>query len=87
MSASKIDKLVYYVILLASVLTGYVCASTRDPVNRRPNIVLIMGDDLGFSDLGCFGSEIETPNLDRLAHNGIRFNSFFSQDIGPMVGF
>ncbi|CAA6693210.1 MULTISPECIES: arylsulfatase [unclassified Lentimonas] len=42
----------------------------------RPNIVLILVDDMGYSDLGCFGSEIETPNLDRLAADGIRFTNF-----------
>ena len=45
---------------------------------RRPNIVLILGDDLGFSDLGCFGSEIRTPNLDALAKEGVRFNQFYT---------
>ena len=45
---------------------------------KRPNIVLIMADDLGFSDLGCYGSEIETPNLDRLAKNGLRFSQFYN---------
>jgi arylsulfatase len=44
----------------------------------RPNIVLIMADDLGYSDLGCFGSEIPTPNLDRLAANGLRFTQFYT---------
>jgi len=44
----------------------------------RPNIVLIMVDDLGFSDLGCYGSEIETPNIDRLAQNGMRFTQFYN---------
>ena len=43
----------------------------------RPNIVLIMADDLGFSDLGCYGSEIHTPNLDRLAKNGLKFTQFY----------
>ncbi|NDV61005.1 arylsulfatase [Puniceicoccales bacterium CK1056] len=42
----------------------------------QPNIVLILVDDMGYSDLGCYGSEIETPNLDRLADNGIRFTNF-----------
>lgn len=44
----------------------------------RPNIVLIMADDLGYSDLGCFGSEIATPNLDRLASGGLRFSQFYN---------
>lgn len=44
----------------------------------RPNIVLIMADDLGFSDLGCFGSEISTPNLDQLAAGGLRLNQFYT---------
>jgi arylsulfatase len=45
---------------------------------EQPNIVIIMVDDLGFSDLGCYGSEIETPNLDRLAADGLRFNQFYN---------
>lgn len=45
---------------------------------ERPNIVLIMADDLGFSDLGCYGSAIETPNLDALASKGLRFSQFYN---------
>ena len=45
---------------------------------KRPNIVIILGDDLGFSDLGCFGSEIKTPNLDSLAKAGVRFTQFYT---------
>jgi len=45
---------------------------------RPPNIVLIMADDMGFSDIGCFGSEIATPNLDRLAARGLRFTQFYN---------
>lgn len=44
----------------------------------RPNIVLIMCDDMGFSDIGCYGGEVETPNLDRLANEGIRFRTFYN---------
>ncbi len=44
----------------------------------RPNIVLIMADDMGYSDLGCYGSEINTPNLDRLAKNGLRYTQFYN---------
>ncbi len=43
-----------------------------------PNFLLIMADDLGFSDLGCYGGEIETPNLDQLAANGLRFTQFYN---------
>src|SRR5690606_41968453 len=44
--------------------------------NQRPNIVLIMADDLGFSDLGCYGGEVQTPHLDSLAGEGQSFSSF-----------
>ncbi|TKG97467.1 arylsulfatase [Puteibacter caeruleilacunae] len=44
----------------------------------RPNIVLIMADDVGYSDIGCYGSEIQTPNLDRLAEGGMRFRQFYN---------
>ena len=51
---------------------------------RRPNIVLVMADDMGFSDLGCHGSEIDTPNLDRLAAGGLRFTQFYNAALcGP----
>jgi arylsulfatase A-like enzyme len=45
---------------------------------ERPNVVLILADDLGFSDLGCYGGEIVTPNLDALAKNGLRFTQFYN---------
>jgi arylsulfatase A-like enzyme len=44
----------------------------------RPNILVIVADDLGFSDLGCYGSEVATPNLDRLAADGLRFSHFYN---------
>ena len=44
----------------------------------KPNVVLILNDDMGYSDLGCYGGEIETPNLDRLARNGLRFSQFYN---------
>ncbi len=43
---------------------------------NNPNILLIMVDDMGFSDIGAFGSEVKTPNLDKLAQEGTRFNQF-----------
>ena len=46
--------------------------------DKRPNIVIIMADDLGFSDIGCYGGEIATPNLDRMAANGLRFTQFYN---------
>jgi arylsulfatase len=48
------------------------------PAGERPNIVLIIGDDIGFADIGCFGAEIETPNLDKLAANGMRFSQGYN---------
>jgi len=45
---------------------------------KKPNILIILSDDLGFSDIGCFGSDIQTPNIDRLASNGIKFTQFYN---------
>lgn len=51
---------------------------TMSVVAQRPNIILIMSDDMGYSDLGCYGGEIDTPNLDALAGKGIRFTQFYN---------
>ena len=47
-------------------------------MSKRPNVVLILCDDMGYSDIGCYGGEVLTPNLDRLATNGLRFSQFYS---------
>ena len=54
-----------------AALPGY-CSGRRSQ-SERPSIILIMADDMGYSDIGCYGGEIETPNLDRLAAGGLRF--------------
>ncbi|MGH7913991.1 MAG: sulfatase-like hydrolase/transferase, partial [Candidatus Binataceae bacterium] len=45
---------------------------------ERPNIVVLLVDDMGFSDVGCYGGEVPTPNLDRLAAGGVRFTQFYN---------
>ena len=54
------------------------CADQSEAAAAPPNIVLIMSDDMGFSDIGCYGGEIKTPNLDALAKNGLRFTQFYN---------
>jgi len=49
-----------------------------DPPVNKPNILIILADDMGFSDAGCYGGEIATPNLDHLARNGLRFTQFYN---------
>ena len=44
----------------------------------RPNFIIILADDMGFSDIGCYGSEIRTPNLDRMAANGLKFSQMYN---------
>ncbi|MHB1424217.1 MAG: arylsulfatase [Gemmataceae bacterium] len=44
----------------------------------KPNVLILLADDMGFSDLGCYGGEIQTPNLDKLARNGLRFTQFYN---------
>lgn len=53
------------------------CSGHRD--EKKPNIIFILGDDLGYADLGCYGQKIiETPNIDNLAGNGVRFTNYYS---------
>jgi arylsulfatase len=54
------------------------CGSLVQAAAPRPNIVFILADDLGYSDLGCYGSEIKTPVLDQLAADGLRFSQFYN---------
>jgi len=61
------------VVLLVSSTASWTLAA-----DKRPNIILIMVDDMGFSDLGCYGGEIRTPNIDRLASEGVRFSRFYN---------
>src|SRR5262245_48686286 len=68
------------------LLLGLVAALLLVPATARaaekPNIVLVLADDLGYGDLGCYGcKDIRTPNLDRLAARGVRFNTFYAN--GP----
>ena len=66
-----------YALFLVLMITT--CQSQQESSTTRPsNIVLIMGDDIGFSDLGCYGSSIQTPNLDQLAAEGMRFSHFYN---------
>jgi arylsulfatase len=60
----------------ASVFSGFGCKEKISFSGSRPNIVLIMADDMGYSDIGCYGGEIRTPHLDRLADSGLRFTHF-----------
>lgn len=67
-------------ITSSSTLTGLAMGSRRRDSSSalRPNIILIMSDDMGYSDIGCYGSEIKTPVLDGLAGNGLRFTHFYN---------
>ena len=63
-------------VLYTSFLLGAGLTCIKGQTNTPPNIVLILCDDMGFSDLGCYGSEIRTPNIDSLAENGVRVSLF-----------
>ncbi len=65
------------VLTIAFVLTCVV-AGVQVKAADRPNIVIVLVDDMGFSDIGCYGGEIQTPNLDNLAANGLRFKQFYN---------
>ncbi|WP_338868214.1 arylsulfatase [Spirosoma sp. SC4-14] len=66
-------------LLASTVLVGsFLSLRNPDAAPQRPNIVFILADDMGFSDIGCYGSEINTPTIDQLAANGIKLRSFYN---------
>ncbi len=74
--------LMKYSLFILLLLTTYSnTEAQKKNQDSRPNIILIMVDDMGYSDLGCYGSEIETPNLDRLASEGLRLREFYNNFI------
>jgi arylsulfatase len=72
-----IDRLARTVLAVSLLMAGgdFLFAAKTNP---PPNIIILLADDMGFSDLGCFGGEIQTPNLDRLAAHGVRFTQFYN---------
>ena len=69
--------------IIKAVGLSFICSSNLFARNmtvkpKRPNIILIFLDDMGYSDIGCYGSEISTPNIDRMAEKGIRFTQFYN---------
>lgn len=66
------------VAVVTPLLLGWLAASAAPAAPARPNIIVILADDMGFSDISCFGSEIPTPHLDALAKDGLRFTQFYN---------
>ena len=68
-----------FITLTSCYFLGIAHAQTPESsYDKRPNFIIIMADDMGYSDIGSYGGEIDTPNLDRLADNGLRFTSFYN---------
>jgi arylsulfatase A-like enzyme len=68
-----------FLIIPLAILTAFTYKpKPRKAVDKRPNIIVILADDLGFSDIGCYGGEIKTPNIDYLASQGLRFKNFYN---------
>lgn len=67
-----------FLLLVSVLIFGCDGANQPDTGNKKPNIILIMADDMGFSDLGFMGSGIETPNIDKLSKEGLTFNHFYN---------
>ncbi len=78
MRRMKLSLTMHTMALILAVMVQSCSNSQKEKADQRPNIIVILSDDMGFSDMGCYGGEIETPNLDRLAENGLRFTEFYA---------
>ena len=65
-------------LLLSAAFVIFSCVNAPTQEHQKPNIIIILADDMGYSDLGCTGSEINTPNLDHMAKNGVLFTNFYN---------
>ena len=65
-------------VLFSSLIVLFLPLAVFGGEKRKPDIVVILADDAGYSDFGCYGGEIETPVLDALAANGLRFSQFYN---------
>ena len=74
------SKQILFSFLLVPVIFCLLCSPVvaQQTPDDRPNIVLIVTDDMGFADIGSFGGEIATPNIDSLANDGVRFTNFYT---------
>src|SRR5690606_41810425 len=84
----KTNSIVLTTLLIGILLSSISCETLhkkKDIVavheTKKPNVVLILTDDLGYSDIGVYGSQIQTPNLDALASNGVSFREFYNVGI------
>ena len=75
---SKIKIIQYFLSTLLILISSCVYSQSASKVDNRPNIIIILADDMGFSDIGCYGGEIQTPNIDYLASKGLRFSQFYN---------
>ncbi len=66
------------IIVFATVFLFSGCSKKQTTEDKKPNFVVILADDMGYSDLGCYGSEIHTPNIDKLAGEGLRMTHFYN---------
>ena len=74
MNIRTITCIAFLILSLVSSGPTAVAAESR----QRPNILLIVADDMGYSDAGCYGGEIQTPRIDELASHGLRFTQFYN---------
>lgn len=65
-------------LVLMCLVAEIAVSQPKKSTTKKPNVIVILTDDMGFSDIGCFGSEIKTPNIDKLASNGLRFTHFYN---------
>ena len=76
MRSIQCDKRLFLVLMC--LVAGIAFSQSKKAISKKPNVIVILTDDMGFSDIGCFGSEIKTPNIDKLAANGISFTHFYN---------